>query len=109
MAAISLSLSSLVSLLIWEAMLMVEVSSVGVSEMTLAISEVLGVLVVRTWVFLLGQFLAIWPCLSHSKHQPSFLYFSLSALVIAFRVVALVSIAFGSLVGSCCPIDRPEF
>src|SRR6266403_3191991 len=83
-------------------MLVVVFSSVKVSETTLAVSEESGVFTVRTHAFLLGQFLAIWPCLSHSKQRPSFLYFSLSASVIAFRVVALVSMALGSCGGSCC-------
>src|SRR6266478_6355059 len=102
MAVISSSHSSLVNLLIWEAMLVVVVSSVSASEMTLAVLEVSGVFATWACAFLLGQFLVMWPCLSHSKQRPSFLYFSLSASVIAFQAVALVSIALGSLGGSCC-------
>ncbi len=109
MAAISLSLSLSVNLLIWEGMLAVVVSSVRASETMLAVSEVSGVLAARTHAFLLRQFLAIWPCLSHLKQRPSFLYFSLSASVMAFQAVALVSIALGSLGGSCCTKGHPGF
>ncbi len=88
---------------------MVVVSSVKASETTLAVSEVSGVFIMWACAFLLGQFLAMWPCLSHSKQQPSFLYFSLSALVMAFQAVMLVSIALGSHGGSCCMGDHLEF
>src|SRR6266478_6925858 len=107
MAVISSSLSLSVNLLIWEAMLAVVVSSVRASETTLAVLEVSGVLAVRMRAFLLGQFLAIWPCLSHSKQRLSFLYFSLSASVMAFWAVVLVSIVFGSRGGSCCMGECP--
>src|SRR6266436_8436766 len=90
-------------------MLAVEVSSMKVSEATLAVSDTSGVFIAHMRVFLLGQFLAMWPCLSHLKQWPSFLYFSLSASVIAFRAAALVSIVFGSLGGSCCTNGHPGF
>src|SRR6266436_3552764 len=79
-------------------MLAVVVSSVRASEMMLAVSEASGVFIVRARAFLLGQFLAIWPCLSHSKQRLSFLYFSLSASVMAFWAVVLVSIVLRPLV-----------
>ncbi len=106
---ISLSLSSSVSLLIWEAMLVVVVSSVNASEVTLVVLEVSGVCAAQVHAFLLGQFLAMWPCLLHLEHWPSFLYFSLSASVMAFQVATLMSIVFGSHGGSYCTGDCPGF
>ena len=88
---------------------MVVVSSVKALETMLVVLEVSRVFAVWARVFLFGQFLVIWPCLSHLMQWPSFLYFSLSALVMAFQAVALVSIVFGSLGGSCCPRDHPGF
>ncbi len=88
---------------------MVVVSSARALEITLAVLEASGVFAVQVCAFLLGQFLVIWPCLLHLKQWPSFQYLSLSASVTAFRAAVLVSIAFGSLGGSCCPRACPEF
>ena len=82
------------------------------SDMTLATSEVVAEPIedeldeegfkfeARAQVFLLGHIQAMSPHFEHSKHRPSCLCFCFSASVVAFHIVALVSMAFGSCGGS---------
>ena len=82
------------------------------SNMTLAISEIVVdstkdeldeggfEFKAHAQVFLSGHMRAMWPCFEHSKHRPSYLCFCFSVSVVAFRTVALVSMAFRSLGGS---------